>query len=359
MAAYMKDINTLIAAGFDPKTGLPLKFVESQQPELKSAIKRTLRIVDEQDAIRRFNWVNMPDGLEDIIERVLYYKGQGMFFYMEANSTFYFLPYALNGSIDVYGRYTGVTPLPFYGAVDSEKKPKAWIQGLVKKPIYSIQLDDFDYDMITDSCVLLSDYCKQISQTTLPRQQLNDPILDFEAELIPFMRTALQNQTGISAVRVNNQDEQANVQALNSQVQRAALTGQKFLAAVGTIEMQELSEAPIGRAADYMQALESVDNFRLGLYGLENGGIFQKKAHMLEAEQAMSGSGSSTGLVFQDSLAIRQRFCDIVNSIWGLGIWCLPSENQVGDLGQDGIIGDEDLNGTESNPDNEGGSLNE
>ena len=72
-----------------------------------------LRIIDEQDAINRYKWYNLPDGLDShLLERVLYYKGQGVFFYAETIGKFYFLPYALSGNIDIYGRFNKVTPLP-------------------------------------------------------------------------------------------------------------------------------------------------------------------------------------------------------------------------------------------------------
>ena len=57
---------------------------------------------------------------------------------------------------------------------------------------------------------------------------------------------------------------------------------------------------------------------------------------MLETEQAMAGG--STGIVYQDGLRLRQKFCDIVNSIWGLGIWCDVSESVMGgDVNGDGL----------------------
>lgn len=40
-------INKIIAAGIDPKTGLPLKATAGCKSELKSDIKRQLRIIDE------------------------------------------------------------------------------------------------------------------------------------------------------------------------------------------------------------------------------------------------------------------------------------------------------------------------
>ena len=177
----LPDLDTYLAAGFNPKTGLPYKW--GQDPcTLKDDIKRVIRVIDEQNAIERFQWINLPDGLDgELLERILYYRGQGMFFYMETTNQFYFLPYALSGTIDCYGRYTGVTPLPFNGSAES-KENKPWITGLVRKPVYGIKLpEDIDLSTMTDSCVLLHDYSKQMSQTTIPRQQLNEAIINVEA----------------------------------------------------------------------------------------------------------------------------------------------------------------------------------
>ena len=81
--------------------------------------------------------------------------------------------------------------------------------------------------------------------------------------------------------------------------------------------------------------MQSVDNFRLSGYGIENGGLFEKKAHELESEAAINGG--PIGLVMQDYVSIRQHFCNVVNSIWGLGIWCEPTENITQDLNGDGV----------------------
>jgi hypothetical protein len=70
--------------------------------------------------------------------------------------------------------------------------------------------------------------------------------------------------------------------------------------------------------------MQSLDNYRLSLYGLDNGGLFQKKSHMLEAEQNMNTG--NTGLILQDSLKCRQDACDIINSVWDLDVWCEASE---------------------------------
>ena len=60
----------------------------------------------------------------------------------------------------------------------------------------------------------------------------------------------------------------------------------------------------------------------------------------------MNYAGGDIGLTLQDGLNIRQNFCNICNSLWGLGIWCDVSENLVAqDLNGDGKGYDSDEDG--------------
>lgn len=356
----MYDVNTIVAAGINPKTGLPIKAQDNAISCVsKSDIKKQLRILDEQDAVNRFTWYNLPSGLNSrLMERILYYKGQGMFFKLEDN--FYFLPYALDGTIDVYGRFTDVTPLPFNGSTkDKDGKELPWIPGLKRKVSYEVEIpDDYiseDGEILVDKiletqdskCVLIKDYTEQVSQTNISRQILQDPILDVMADMFPFMRTALLNSTGIQGMRVNSQDEYANVEAASRAINRAALEGKKYVPVVGSVDFQELTGGATLKSEEFLLAMQSLDNYRLSLYGLDNGGLFQKKSHMLEAEQSMNSG--NTGLVFRDSLQCRQDACTIINSIWGLDMWCMPSEVVLGvDTTGDGIVGDNEDQGTNS-----------
>ena len=338
--AKIIDVNTLIAAGINPKTGLPVKMGANENPK-KADIKAALRIMDEQNAINRYTWYNVPKGLDgQLIERILYYRGQGAFFYMPVNETFYFLPYALSGTIDVYGRYTDITPLPFNGGkMDGTDKPKAWIEGLTRHCTY-YPTDDFSELSMETECVLLSDYSKQLSQTVLPRERLQEPLLDLMANMPCYMNTALINGTGIQGVVVGAQDEQSNVQVASKQVQDAALNGEKYIAMVGSPTIIDLGTNTGATAEDYMRAMQSLDNLRLSLYGLDNGGMFQKNSHMLESEQA--ANGGQCDLIYQDGLTLRQWFCTIVNSIWPIGLWCEASEAATqADKNMDGEVSDE------------------
>lgn len=350
--AKLPNTEPLIAAGIDPKTGLPVKVAALVTSGKKEDIRRCLRILDEQDAVNRYKWYNLPCSLSSQeLERLVYYKGQLAFFYMPDIDEFFFMPYALDGGIDFYGRFNSIHPVPFAeGTSDEEKKRFAeqrnYLSTLKLKCIYDVYLEEPDMDMLTKSCVLLHDYTKQLSQTIIPRQQLQDGLIDIMSDMVPFMRTALLNSTGVQGMRVNTEDEQSNVKAASRSVNQAALEGEKYIAVVGGIDFQDLAAGDVAKSEEFLLAMQGLDNLRLSWYGLENGGIFEKKSHMLQDEQAMNASNSA--LVLQDGLAIRQHFCDIVNSIWNLGIWCDISETAAGiDMNGDGIMYDEqDQTGT-------------
>lgn len=313
----------------------------ARSPVLNESILRSLRVVDEQNAVNSFVWANLPEGLSaNLIERILYYRGSGMFFYMPANERFYFLPY-VGSEIDVYGRYIRASAIPFNGTASKEPE-KPWINGKFWDIQYDLILpEELTIDKIDNSCVLLNDYSKQMSQKVLPRFALQEPLLNVMSEIIPFMRTTLLTASGVKGIRVNNQDEAFSVSAASDAVLRASLCGDPWVPVDAGINVEQLTDSTIGgRIEDYLVALESLDNIRLSMHGLENGGIFQKKAHMLQAEQ--QANMGSTGLVMQDKLYQRQEFCNIVNSVWGLGMWCDVAEvSAEADMDMDGLIADE------------------
>ncbi|MBO7735399.1 MAG: hypothetical protein J6S67_22735 [Methanobrevibacter sp.] len=347
------------AAGINPKTGLPVKF-GSSKCTLKEDIKKQLRLVDEQDAVNRYVWYNLPMNLtSQEVERMLYYKGQLCFYYDKDLEEFYFMPYALDGTIDFYGRYNTIHPVPMTSGTE-DKGSKAQAQYLAEKKlkcIYGMQLEEGDIDQ-ENSCVLIHDYTKQLSQTIIPRCAVNDPLLDVMSECIPYMRTCLLAGSGIKGIRVNDADQAASVHDAARGMKDAALTQEPWIAIEGSVEMQELTDGAILKAEEYMLAMQSLDNFRLGTMGLDNGGLFEKKAHELQTEADLNGG--PVGLVLQDGLAIRQNFCNIVNSIWDLGIWCEPAQNIMGmDNDGDGAIDEDNSDGANTGIENDGGSDNE
>jgi len=367
MGAKLPDIKTLLQAGIDPKTGLPIKMSSTAKAALKDDVKKFLRLVDEQDAVNRYVWYNLPANLtSQELERMLYYKGQLCFFYDKNLEEFYFMPYALDGTIDFYGRFNTIHPVPMTsGTEDKGSKAQAqYLSALKLKCVYGMKLpDELKAEDLTDSAVLVHDYTKQLSQTILPRVTINDPLLDVMAECIPFMRTSLLSSTGVKGVRVNDADQAESVADGNRGLEKGALTGQPFVPVIGGVDFQELTNGQVAKSEEYMLAMQSLDNLRLSGYGIDNGGLFEKKAHELQSEADINGG--PVGLILQDGLSIRQNFCNIVNSIWDLGIWCEPAQNIMGaDIDGDGVVYDRnegESSGIETAPSEEkvGGEENE
>ena len=309
----LPDLNTLWQAGINPKTGLPLKF-GGLKCTLKDDIRKQLRIIDEQDAVNRYVWYNLPANItSQELERMIYLKGQLCFFYDKDLEEFYFMPYALDGTIDFYGRFNTIHPIPMTSGTD-DKGNKAQAEYLANKKLKCIYGLDIDGKADkTGSTVLLHDYTKQLSQTIIPRVALQEPLLDTMSELIPMMRTNLIASCGIKGMRVNDADQQQNVEDAARSLENSALTGKPWIPIVGNVDFQELTDNATAKAQDYMLSLQSLDNFRLSTYGIDNGGLFEKKAHELQSEADLNGG--PVGLVMQDGLSIRQNFCNIVNSI--------------------------------------------
>ena len=260
----MYDNRMLIQAGIDPHTKLPFRGIGPIGKETKANIKKQLRIVDEQTALHRYTWYNLPRGLsQDIIERVLFYRGQGAFF--QINGKPYFLPYTGQGTPDVYGRWEEIVPLPFNGTQSGNEKDikRPWVQGLTLNPAYdTIHPEDVAemsleeaQQTLDKACVLCYDYSPQISQTNISRQALNDPLLDIMSECIPFMRTALLNGTGIAGIRVGNADEAAAVEEMSEAINISALEGKKYVGVIGAIDFQELTSGTVAKAEEFMLAM--------------------------------------------------------------------------------------------------------
>lgn len=338
--AKMFDPTVALALGFD-KNGLPVKMGNDKDEKLKEEMRKLIRIQDEQDAINRFTWYNLPEGITgEELERLLYYKGQLCFFYHAELDKFFFMPYALDGTIDFYGRFNEVHPVPFTnGTTEDEKKAykaqRDYLSTLKLKVLHDIKLDEITYEDLTKSCVILHDYTPQLSQTIIPRQQLQEGIISIESDIPCYLRTALKNSTGVMGMRVPDETAYSNVLAANDSMDNAALTGKRLIPIISPVELQDLSGGDVLKAEEYLESLQSVDNLRLGFHGIQNGGLFQKKAHVLEAEEQMNVGKANSAL--QDAQWNRQHFCDIVNSYTGLGMWCEPKENALGaDINMDG-----------------------
>ena len=355
MAAILPNVEPSIAARIPP-TGKKQREAINELLQLgqssnwrKENIRKQLRIVDEQDAVNRYKWYNLPCDLSSQeLERLIYYRGQLCFFYVPEIEQFIFSPYALDGTIDYYGRYNTVHPVPWAESMEKDKKSplSAYLANKKLDVCYGIPTSDEDLEKWSKkfvegkACVLVHDYTKQLSQNIISRQIINDPLLDIMADCIPFMRTCLLAGTGVKGMRISNQADYPNVIDANKALEKAALEGDLNVPIVGSVEFQQLTDGQTLKAEEFLLAMQGLDNYRLSLYGLDNGGLFQKKSHMLEAEQSMNAGKASIQL--NDGLTIRQYFADVVNSLTGLGISVGVAEEIIAaDMNGDGMAYDD------------------
>lgn len=322
MASSMTDYELAKAAGFSVvKNGKTVRYKATPALfEPKACIKKALRVLDEQNAVNRFRWHGLPSGLTgSLLERMIYYKGELAFFLMEDNLAFYALPFSGVEGWDVYGRPQKCLPLIFKGPnqVQGEKggADKPFITGFTKRILYDFS-NDPGKDM-RDCAVILKDYTPQLPDRIIPRYELMDATIDLMSECFPLARTQLIANSGVKGMRVDSQDSKEEVTQASNAIYQAALRGLAYVPILGMTDFQEFGSSAL-KVEDYLLDMQALDNFRLSLHGLSSGGLFQKKSHMLQGEEEMNEQRAVSTL--EDCLAQRERFCDLVNDLWGLGI---------------------------------------
>lgn len=345
MGEFLPDIKSYMQAGIDYMSKMPAKAANGSviDENLSASIRMQMRILDEQTAVNRYIWSGIPMDLSSQeIERLLYYYGNLAFFYIKELEEFYLMPYTLNGDIDFYGRYKTITPVPLVSGSQTEQygKQKAFLEGKKFKVLYDIPLKEITLKDMENSAVILYDYTKQRGETISPRQQVMDPLLTLMSKAFPMARTSLLSNCGVRGIRVSSEDEAKAVQRANKEIAKAGESGTYMVPIMGKVDFQPLTDGTALKTEEFLIFLQAADNYRLSLYGLENGGLFQKKTHMLEAEQQMNSN--HTKLAYQDGLSQRQHFCLVANAIWGTSMWCEASDSVVEQQGMtSGYFGDE------------------
>lgn len=281
-------------------------------------------IIEEKD-IEQFTskgcWYNLPDGLDgDTIERILYYKGRGVFFYMKTIDKFYFLPFALAGNTDVVGKYLDVTPVIFGG---SNKDENSFIDGLIVSPIYQILIpEQVTEEVLNNGCVILNDRTQKRSQNIKPRADLQKPLIELEANIVTLLRTAIMNKVGIKGVKSSGPEDSTKIIQASKSKWLYALAGYTYLPIENGFESLDIDDTTSANIQEMFMALNAIDNLRLDNLGILNGGVFEKQGTVLQTEANFGIS--ATQLIENSYVKQRQNFCNIVNSIWGLNIWYEP-----------------------------------
>lgn len=288
-------------------------------------------IMREQNMIEtfeRYMWTDIPFGLtQDIIERILFFRGKGIFYFNDKIEKFQFLPFALNGVIDEYGRYTRCNTLPFIGT-DEEPKDKK-----IKKPRILVYEDlEIVYDLPYNSemfekarkmktvGIILNDNSLAVSQQPIIRSNYVKPVLHMMATLMQIINTAMYGSADHNLLQIENESELASIQNQINAINADILRGNRFTPIVGNLPITPLKTSNTANLEGLFGTFNSLTNFLKSITGIANAGVFDKKAHLLQEEQKLNGSNSDD--IYYNGLRLRQEFCLMVQAYYNYPIWC-------------------------------------
>lgn len=303
--------------------------------------RRELSVHELQQFVRRYRWTGLPKGLDaTLMERILYFRGQVVLF--KIDDTYYSTPFALNGNIDLYGRYQAVSPLTFNGSTMTDANGEVqlgdgvFLQGKVVPITYDLE------NLEGKEGVILYDYTPGISSYIIPRYQLNITHVGDLADIVVLIRHNLISSARIYAVRCLDEGQKDSVYEEFSDLENSILEdGKRIFAVTAPTSPNELFQDKVLETQTYWECFVSLDNLRENLMGIENTGIFKKKERELQKEAEIEAG--NTHLIYQDGLYMRQRACELFNALFNENIWCEESETIKGqDIDGDGNIDDEE-----------------
>lgn len=334
----MYDTNALLEAGL-PQNKKMLKYGNAIDQNGNAVTPNLLNknlsydslfnIMREQnkiETIERYMWVNVPFGLTaDIIERLLFYRGKGVFYFNDKVGKFQFLPFALNGVIDEYGRYTKCNTLPFTG-VDTDEKKKKKTQSLVYEDlelVYDLPYDEETFNKINQQKtfgIILNDSSLSISQQPIIRYNYVKPVLHMMATIMQIIHTAMFGNADHNLLQIENEGELDSVKSQIEAINQDILRGNRFTPIVGKLPITPLKTTNSADLEGLFNTFNSLNNFLKSITGVANAGVFDKKAHLLQDEQKLNGSNADD--IYYNGLRLRQEFCLMVQAYYQYPIWC-------------------------------------
>ena len=312
----------------------------------------SIKYIDYQQFLTRFKWNNLPEGMDsELIERILYFSGSAMFFYIKDLNRFYFLPYGMSGEntevgIDFYGRFNRLKPYSFNGSTDGSGEKKADGKRITRSDLYlSTQIRDNikDIPMVEseeearkiyeNGAVICWDMTPQLAYQVDSRNRISQSYVKYIVQILIQTKSALINSSGFNLFSTDTEAStdimQLQIDAINADREKGKLSA-VVSNALGKIENLQ-SNAP-SAMGDFWNSLVSADNLRLKSMGIRNDGLVQKSQYQNIQEQSIDINDAMQ--VYWNAFMERVKFSAIVNSIWGLGIYpeplLLPDMQQQG-----------------------------
>lgn len=304
-------------------------------------IGKSLRTIDYQQFLTRFKWHNLPEGMDsELFERIMYFSGSAMFFYIKDLDRFYFLPYGMSGEktqvgIDFYGRFNRLKPYSFNGSTDGAGEQEGG-KRISKADIYlSTQIRDNikDIPMVSsveeakkiyeNGAVICWDTSPGLAYYTDSRNRTCKPFIDYMVKILIQTKSALINASGFNLFSSDSESSndimQMQIDAINKDREKG-----KLAAVVSNLlgQIENLQSNAPASMQDFWNSLQAADNLRLKSLGIQNDGVVQKSQYQNIASQALDMNDSLQ--VYFNSFLERVKFSAIVNSIWGLNIYPEP-----------------------------------
>lgn len=335
--------------------GIPVKSKDKYMYSIDPMFEKlgvSIKYIDYQQFLTRFKWNNLPEGMDsELIERILYFSGSAMFFYIKELDRFYFLPYGMSGEntevgIDFYGRFNRLKPYSFNGSTDGGGEKKADGKRITRSDLYlSTQIRDNikDIPMVEseeearkiyeNGAVICWDMTPQLAYAVDSRNRISQSYVKYIVQILIQTKSALINSSGFNLFSTDTEAStdimQLQIDAINADREKGKLSA-VVSNALGKIENLQ-SNAP-SAMGDFWNSLVSADNLRLKSMGIRNDGLVQKSQYQNIQEQSIDINDAMQ--VYWNAFMERVKFSAIVNSIWGLGIYpeplLLPDMQQQG-----------------------------
>lgn len=298
-------------------------------------IGSSLATIDFQEHLTRFKWNNLPEGMDsELIERILYYNGSAMFFYIDELKQFYFLPYGMTNegsgnAIDFYGRYKMLRPYSFNGVSQEQKKDSTadiYLGTQIRKNIIDIPLVDTiedAIDMFKNGGVICFDNTPQLTYNVESRNRVNQGYMNYMIKALIQTKSAMINSSGFNLLQSTDANEadilQLQLDAINNDREDGQLS-----AIVSNLlgQIQNLQSNNPASMTEFWNTFQAINNLRKSSLGIPNDGAVQKSQYQNISEQQLDISGPMQ--VYWNAFMERIKFSSIVNSIWGLAIYPEP-----------------------------------
>ena len=310
------------------------------------------------ETLERYMWINVPFGLNaDLIERLLYFRGKGVFYYNDKVEKFQFLPFALNGTIDEYGRFTGCNTLPFTGVDTDEKHKVKKITNLIYQELPLVYDLPYSEEAIKDMVngkvvgIILNDNSLSISQQPIIRSNYVRPVIHMMSTLMQIINTAMYGCADHNLLQVENESELTSINSQIDAINVDILKGKRFTPVVGKLPISPLKTTNSSDLEGLFNTFNSLNNFLKSITGVSNAGVFDKKAHLLQDEQKLNGSNADD--IYYNGLRMRQEFCLMIQAYYNYPIWCESkrgmTEAQSENISNENVANADNTQGDENN----------